>query len=76
MGGWGWWEPACATGPSGPGRGPIAPSGPDQGAIALSLLALLIKLEGGILNKTGGEVGPGAGPARILGGCGAVGDIA
>ena len=38
-------------------RAPIAPSGPDQGAIALSLL-LLIKLEGGILSKTGGEVGP------------------
>ena len=29
MGGWGWWEPACTTGPSGPSRGPIAPSGPD-----------------------------------------------
>ena len=57
-------------------RAPIAPSGPDQGAIALSLLALLYKFQGGILSKTGGEVGPEAGSARILGGCGAVADIA
>ena len=53
----------------------MAPSGPDQGAIALSRLDLLIKLSGGILSKAGGEVSPGAGSARILGGCGAVGDI-
>ena len=60
--------------PSGPDQAPIAPSGPDQGAIALSLLALLYKVTSGILSNTGGEVGPGF--ARILGGCGAVGDIA
>ena len=69
MGGWGWREPACTTGPPsgpdctvGPDRAPLAPSGPDQGAIALSLLELLIKLEGGILSKIGGEVGPGRVP--------------
>ena len=66
------WGPARAPiAPSVPDRAPIAPSGPDQGVIALSLLALLIKLLGGILSKTGGEVGPGTGSARILGGCGA-----
>ena len=51
--------------PSGPDRARIAPSCPDQGEIALSLVALLY----------GGKDGPGA-SARILGGCGAVGDIA
>ena len=56
--------------------GLIAPSGPDQGAIALSLLACFIKLQGGILSKISGEVGSGAGSVRILGGCGAVGGIA
>ena len=46
------------SGPDGPDRASIVPSGlrraPDPGAIALSL----IKLQGGILSKTGGEVGP------------------
>ena len=36
---------------------PIGPrSRPDETAIVLSLLALLCKLQGGILSKTGGEV--------------------
>ena len=48
--------PDCAVGPrSGPDctarSGPIAPSGADQGAIGF------IKLQGGILSKTSGEVG-------------------
>ena len=57
MGGWG-----CTTGPSGPDRAPIAPSGPDQAPIAPSGpdQGCLIKLQGGILSKIGGEVGPGA----------------
>ena len=55
--------------PSGPFRAPIPPSGPDRAR--LRRRALLIKLEGGVLSKSGGEVGPGWVPR---GGCGAVGD--
>ena len=57
--------------PSGPDRAPIAPSGPDwapivpsgpcQGAIELCFT----KLQGGILSKTGGEVGPGCWGYRL-----------
>ena len=54
--------PDCAVGP------PIAPSGPDQGEIALSLVGLLYK-------AASSATLPGR-SARILGGCGAVGDIA
>ena len=44
MVGWGWWDGMLA--PSGPDR--ALPSGPD-----------LTKLQGGVLSKTGGEVGRG-----------------
>ena len=65
--------PDCTVGPL---SAPTAPSGPDQGAIALSLLPLLIQLEGGILSKTGGEVGPGRVPQRFWEGVALLGDIA
>ena len=59
--------------PSGPNRAPIAPSGPDQGEIALSLVALLYKAASSATPAV--RMVPGR-SARILGGCGAVGDIA
>ena len=54
-------------------RGPIAPSGPDEGEIALSLVALLYKAASSATPAV--RMVPGR-SARILGGCGAVGDIA
>ena len=54
---------------------PIAPSGPDQGAIALSLLALLYKVTRRHPATPAVRWVPGH-SARILGGCGAVWDIA
>ena len=64
--------------PSGPDRAPIAPSGPDpsgpdQGEIALSLVALLYKAASSATPAV--RMVPGR-SARILGGCGAVGDTA
>ena len=59
--------------PSGPDRAPIAPSGPDQGEIALSLVALLYKAASSATPAVRMVSGRSA---RILGGCGAVGDIA
>ena len=74
--------------PSGPDRAPIAasgpdcavepcdrraPSGPDPGEIALSLVALLYKAASSATPVV--RMVPGR-SARILGGCGAVGDIA
>ena len=78
--------------PSGPDRAPIAPSGPDPAPIAPSArsgpdcavgprsgrdcaVTRSFALQGGILSNAGGKDGPGR-SARILGGCGAVGDIA
>ena len=58
--------------PSGPDRAPTAPSGPDQGAIALSLLALLYK----VTTRHPQQNQSRCVPRAILGGCGAVGDIA
>ena len=58
--------------PSGPDRAPIAP-GPDQGEIALSLVGLLYKAASSATPAV--RMVPGR-SARILGGCGAVGDIA
>ena len=59
---------------SGPDRAPIAPSGPDRAPTAPSGTRSFA-LQGGILSNTGGKDGP-ARSARILGGCGAVGEIA
>ena len=72
--------PDCTVGPrsapiapSGPDRAPIAPSGPDQGEIALSLVALLYKAAFSATPAV--RMVPGR-SARIVGGRGAVGDIA
>ena len=81
MGGWGDDRgPIAPSGPnkapiapSGPDRAPIASSGPDQGEIALSLVALLYKAASSATAAV--RMVPGR-SARILGGCGAVGDIA
>ena len=54
-------------------RAPIAPSGLDQGELALSLVALLYKAASSATPAV--RMVPGR-SARILGGCGAVGDIA
>ena len=78
--------PDCTVGPrsgliapSGPDRAPIAPSGPDCAVGPRSgrdcAVTRSFALQGGILSNTGGKDGPGR-SARILGGCGAVGDIA
>ena len=60
-------DPDCAVGPrsgpaSSPARALIAPSGL-RARLRCHSLALLYKLQSGILSKTGGEVGSRAGSA-------------